>query len=87
MAHLKQRCSYLLDDGPCSRVRGEDLVEIRRRYMIPPSAGIRNHSDFDRGPGGGVNEMAIYEAYLEAGIVMVFSCRVVLVVRNTRRFV
>ncbi|KAL0802827.1 hypothetical protein Bca101_058003 [Brassica carinata] len=68
MAPLKQRCSYLLDDGPRSRVRGEDLVEIRRRYMIPPSVGIRNPSEFDRAPDGGVNEVAIYEAYLEAGM-------------------
>ncbi|KAL0802798.1 hypothetical protein Bca101_057974 [Brassica carinata] len=68
MAPLKQRRSYLLDDGPRSRVRGEDLVEIRRRYMIPPSVGIRSPSEFQRAPDGGVNEVAIYEAYLEAGM-------------------
>ncbi|KAL0885864.1 hypothetical protein Bca101_009847 [Brassica carinata] len=40
MAPLKQRRSYLLDDGPCSR----------------------------RAPDGRVDEVAIYEAYLEAGV-------------------
>ncbi|KAL0875984.1 hypothetical protein Bca101_025689 [Brassica carinata] len=68
MAPLKQRRSYLLDDGPRSRVRGEDLVEIRRRYVIPPSVGIMNLSKFERAPDGGVNEVAIYETYLEAGM-------------------
>ncbi|KAL0796294.1 hypothetical protein Bca101_067671 [Brassica carinata] len=68
MAPLKQRRSYLLDDGPRSRVRGGDLVEIRRRYMIPPSVGIRDPSELERAPDGGVNEVAIYEAYLEAGV-------------------
>ncbi|KAL0885854.1 hypothetical protein Bca101_009837 [Brassica carinata] len=58
MAPLKQRRSYLLDDGPCSRVCGEDLTEIRNRYAIPPS----------RAPDGRVDEVAIYEAYLEAGV-------------------
>ncbi|KAL0876541.1 hypothetical protein Bca101_026246 [Brassica carinata] len=58
MAPLKQRHSYILDDGPCSRLRGEDLVETRRR----------NPSEFERAPVGGVNEVAIYEAYLEAGM-------------------
>ncbi|KAL0876842.1 hypothetical protein Bca101_026547 [Brassica carinata] len=65
---LKQGRSYLLDDGPRSRVRGEDLAEIRRRYAIPSTVGIRNPSEFERAPDGGVNELAIYEAYLEAGI-------------------
>ncbi|KAL0898934.1 hypothetical protein Bca101_082895 [Brassica carinata] len=65
---MKQRRSYLLDDGPRSLVRGEDLFEIRRRYMIPPSVGIRNPSEFERAPDGGVNEVAIYEAYLEDGM-------------------
>ncbi|KAL0797267.1 hypothetical protein Bca101_068644 [Brassica carinata] len=68
MGPLKQRRSYLLDSGPRSRVRGEDLVEIRRRYMIPPSVGIRNPSEFERAPDRGVDEVAIYEAYLEVGM-------------------
>ncbi|KAL0847185.1 hypothetical protein Bca101_020431 [Brassica carinata] len=68
MAPLKQRRSYLLDDGPRSRVRGKYLIEIRNRYAIPPSVGIRNPSDFERAPDGGVNEVTIYEAYLEAGV-------------------
>ncbi|KAL0796343.1 hypothetical protein Bca101_067720 [Brassica carinata] len=60
--------SYLLDDCPRSRVRGEDLTEIRYRYAIPLSMGTRNQSEFERAPDGGVNEVAIYEAYMEAGV-------------------
>ncbi|KAL0846966.1 hypothetical protein Bca101_020212 [Brassica carinata] len=36
--------------------------------MIPQSVGIRSPSKFERAPDGGVNEVAIYEAYLEAGM-------------------
>ncbi|KAL0802464.1 hypothetical protein Bca101_057640 [Brassica carinata] len=68
MAPLKHGHSHLLDDGPRSRVRGEDLVEIRMRYVITSTVGIRNPSEFERAPDGGVNEVAIYEAYLEAGM-------------------
>ncbi|KAL0796286.1 hypothetical protein Bca101_067663 [Brassica carinata] len=68
MAPLKQGRSHLLDDGPRSRDRGEDLFEIRRRYVIPSTVGIRNPSEFERAPDGRVNEVAIYEAYLEAGM-------------------
>ena len=50
IAPLKQRRSYLLDDGPRSQVRGEDLVEIRRRYVIPSTVGIINPSEFERAP-------------------------------------
>ncbi|KAG2282925.1 hypothetical protein Bca52824_054145 [Brassica carinata] len=37
MAPSKQRCSYVLDDGPCSEIHPEDLMAIRRRYAIHSS--------------------------------------------------
>ncbi|XP_013601234.1 PREDICTED: uncharacterized protein LOC106308640 [Brassica oleracea var. oleracea] len=37
MAPLKQRCSYVLDDGPCSEIQEEDLMAIRRKYAIHSS--------------------------------------------------
>ncbi|KAG2282802.1 hypothetical protein Bca52824_054022 [Brassica carinata] len=37
MAPSKQRCSYVLDDRPCSEIEEEDLMAIRRRYAIHSS--------------------------------------------------
>ncbi|KAL0789844.1 hypothetical protein Bca101_006090 [Brassica carinata] len=34
MAPSKQRCSYVLNDGPCSEIHEEDLMAILRRYAI-----------------------------------------------------
>ncbi|KAF3548639.1 hypothetical protein DY000_02007479 [Brassica cretica] len=34
MAPSKQRCSYVLDDGPCSEIHEEGLMAILRRYAI-----------------------------------------------------
>lgn len=68
MTPLKQRCFYFLDDGPCSEVRGEDLARIRRKYTIPPPVGIKSPSEFECAPDGGAGEVAIYEAYLKAGV-------------------
>ena len=37
MAPSKRRCSYVLDDGPCSEIPEEDLMAIQRRYAIHSS--------------------------------------------------
>ncbi|KAG2283036.1 hypothetical protein Bca4012_051713 [Brassica carinata] len=37
MAPLKQHCSYVLDNGPCSEIQEEDLIAIRRKYAIHSS--------------------------------------------------
>lgn len=69
MAPFSKRHSHLPDDddGPCSVIRGEELMEIRRKYSISPSVELRCPSEFERAPDGGMNEIAIFEAYLEAG--------------------
>lgn len=67
MAPSKQRRSYLFDDGPRSEIRGEDFARIRGKYAIPSPVRIRSPSEFERALDGGGNEIAIYEAYLEAG--------------------
>ncbi|KAL0846949.1 hypothetical protein Bca101_020195 [Brassica carinata] len=67
MAPLKHPRSYLLEDGPCSEIREEDLMEIRRKYGVPPLVGMRCSSEYDRAPGGGDNEIHVFEAYIEAG--------------------
>ena len=41
MALLRQRRSLLSDDdGPCPEIREDDLVEIRRKYLISPFVGF-----------------------------------------------
>ena len=68
MSPLRQRRSLLSDDdGPCSEIPQGDLVEIRRKYSISPLVGLRCTSKFERSPDGGLNEMAIFEAYFKAG--------------------
>ena len=68
MAPLRQRWSLLPDDdGPCSEIREDELAEIRRKYLISPLVGLRCSYEFERALDGGMNEMAIFEAYLEAG--------------------
>ena len=67
MAPLRQRCSYFLDDGPRSEIQEESLINIRKKFVIPPSVVMRCPSEFERAPDGGSDEIAIYEAYLEAG--------------------
>ena len=67
MAPLRQRHSCFFDDGPCSEIREGDLADMRRKYAINPSVGIRSPSDFEHAQDGGVSDVAIYEAYLEAG--------------------
>uniref|UniRef100_A0A0D3DS05 Uncharacterized protein n=1 Tax=Brassica oleracea var. oleracea TaxID=109376 RepID=A0A0D3DS05_BRAOL len=67
MAPLKQRCSYVLDDGPCSEIQEEDLIAIQRKYAIHSSVQMRSPSAFERTADRGPNEMAVFEAYLVAG--------------------
>ncbi|KAL0875985.1 hypothetical protein Bca101_025690 [Brassica carinata] len=56
------------DDGPRSDIGERDLVEIRMRYLIPESVEMRCAREFERAPDGGIDEVAIFEAYLEAGL-------------------
>ena len=67
MAPLRQRRSCFFDDGPRSEIREGDLADMRRKYAIHPSVGMRSPSEFERALDGGASEVAIYEAYLEAG--------------------
>jgi len=52
MAPLKQRCSYVLDDGPCSEIHEEDLMAIRRKYAIHSLVQMRSPSVFERAADG-----------------------------------
>ncbi|KAL0836280.1 hypothetical protein Bca101_088169 [Brassica carinata] len=67
MAPLRRLRSCFFDDGPRSEIREGDLPNIRRKYLIHPSVGMRSPTEFERAPGGGTGEVAVYEAYLEAG--------------------
>ncbi|KAF2558602.1 hypothetical protein F2Q68_00017415 [Brassica cretica] len=44
-----------------------DLANIRWEYLIHHSLGMRSPTEFERAPDGGAGEVAVYEAYLEAG--------------------
>ena len=67
MAPLRQCRSGFFDDGPRSEIREGDLADIQRKYAIHPLVGMRSPSEFELAPDGGASEVAIYEAYLEAG--------------------
>ena len=67
MAPLRRRLSCFFDDGPRSEIRERDLADMRRKYAINPSVGMRSLSEFELALDGGATEVAIYEAYLEAG--------------------
>ncbi|KAG2267173.1 hypothetical protein Bca52824_074252 [Brassica carinata] len=62
MAPLRRLCSYFFDDGPRSEIREGDLANIRRKYLIHPSVGMRSPTEFERAPDGGPGEVTIYEA-------------------------
>nr|VDD54556.1 unnamed protein product [Brassica oleracea] len=66
MVPLRRHRSCFFDDGPHSEIREGDLADMRRKYAIYPSVGMRSPSEFERAPDGGPSEVAIYEAYLEA---------------------
>ena len=70
MAPLRKRCSYFLDDGPRSEIQEESLINIRKKFAIPPSVVMRCPSEFERAPDGGSDEIAIYEAYLDASFLV-----------------
>nr|VDC71468.1 unnamed protein product [Brassica rapa] len=66
-AHLKQRGSLVLDDGPRSEIQEGDLKVIRRKYGIHSSMKMRSSLEFERAHDGGPGEIASFEAYLVAG--------------------
>ena len=67
MAPLRRLCSCFFDDGPRSEIREGDLANMRWKYAINPSVGMKSPTEFERAPYGGAGEVAVYEAYLEAG--------------------
>ncbi|KAL0846970.1 hypothetical protein Bca101_020216 [Brassica carinata] len=68
MAPLRQRRLHLLNsDGPRSKICEGELANIWRQYLIHPLVEMRSPSEFERAPDGGMNEVAVFEAYLEAG--------------------
>ncbi|KAF3553800.1 hypothetical protein F2Q69_00012583 [Brassica cretica] len=67
MAPLRRRRSCFFDDSPHSEIREGDLANMRRKYSIHPLVGMRSPTEFERAPDGGAGEVAVYEAYLEAG--------------------
>ncbi|KAG2255768.1 hypothetical protein Bca52824_075062 [Brassica carinata] len=69
MAPLRRLRSCFFDDGPRSEIWEGDLANMRRKYAIHPSVGMRSPTEFERAPDGGAGEVAVYEAYLEAGFL------------------
>ena len=67
MAPLRRHHFCFFDDGPCSEIREGDMANMRRKYAIRPSVGMRSQIEFERARDGGAGEVAVYEAYLEAG--------------------
>uniref|UniRef100_A0A0D3BUR0 Uncharacterized protein n=1 Tax=Brassica oleracea var. oleracea TaxID=109376 RepID=A0A0D3BUR0_BRAOL len=67
MVPLRRLRSCFVDNGPRSDIREGDLANMRRKYAIHPSVGMRSPTEFERAPDGGAGEVAVYEAYMEAG--------------------
>uniref|UniRef100_A0A0D3BGC2 Uncharacterized protein n=1 Tax=Brassica oleracea var. oleracea TaxID=109376 RepID=A0A0D3BGC2_BRAOL len=67
MAPLRRLRSCFYDDGPRSEIREGDLANMRRKYTIHPSVGMRSPTEFERAPDSRESEVAVYEVYLEAG--------------------
>ncbi|KAF2539296.1 hypothetical protein F2Q68_00020871 [Brassica cretica] len=67
MAPLRRLRSCFFDDGPRSKIREGYLANMRRKYAIHPSVGMRSPTEFERAPDGGASEVAVNEAYLEEG--------------------
>ncbi|KAF2534793.1 hypothetical protein F2Q70_00029562 [Brassica cretica] len=67
MAPLRRLRSCFFDDGPRSGIREGDQANMRRKYAIHPSVGKRCPTEFECASDGGAGEVAVYEAYLEAG--------------------
>uniref|UniRef100_A0A0D3E9M8 Uncharacterized protein n=1 Tax=Brassica oleracea var. oleracea TaxID=109376 RepID=A0A0D3E9M8_BRAOL len=55
MAPLRRLCSCVFDNGPRSEIREGDLANIRRKYLIHPSVGMRSPTEFERAPDGGAD--------------------------------
>ena len=68
MAPLRRLRFYFFDDGPRSKIQEGDLTRMRRKDVIHPSVGMRSPTEFERTPDEGAGEVAVYEAYLEAGV-------------------
>lgn len=66
-APVRQCRSYFLEDGPRSKIWEEGLVAIQEKFGISPLVEMRCPSEYERIPDGGINEIAVFEAYLEAG--------------------
>ncbi|KAL0789770.1 hypothetical protein Bca101_006016 [Brassica carinata] len=56
MAPLRRRRSCLFDDGPRSEIREGDLANMRMKYAILLSVGMRDPTEFERAPDGGAIE-------------------------------
>ncbi|KAG2266443.1 hypothetical protein Bca52824_073522 [Brassica carinata] len=69
MAPLRRRRFCFFDDGPRFEIREGDLANMRRKYAIHPSMGMRSQTKFECARDGGAGEVAVYEAYLEAGFL------------------
>ena len=69
MAPLRRLRSCFFDDGPRSEIRKGNLANMRRKYAIHPSVGMRSPTEFERAPDGGAGEVTVYEANLEAGFL------------------
>ena len=67
MAPLRRLRSCFFNDGPRSEIREGDLANMRRKYVIHPSVGMRSPAEFECAPDGVEGEVDVYEAYLEAG--------------------
>ncbi|KAF3485656.1 hypothetical protein F2Q69_00052723 [Brassica cretica] len=67
MAPLRRLRSCFFDDGSRSGIREGDQANMRSKYAIHPSVGMRSPTELERASDGGAGEVAVYEAYLEAG--------------------
>ncbi|KAF3602476.1 hypothetical protein F2Q69_00035277 [Brassica cretica] len=73
MAPPRRRSSSFFDDGPHSEIREGDLANMRRKYVIHPSVGMRSPSEFEHAPDGGARSIiflwfmsfSTYSPYLE----------------------
>ncbi|KAF2589310.1 hypothetical protein F2Q70_00039212 [Brassica cretica] len=65
MVPLRRHRSCFFDDGPHSEIREGDLADMRRKYAIHPSVGMRSLSEFERAPNGGPSEVEQLELNLE----------------------
>ncbi|KAF2576231.1 hypothetical protein F2Q70_00003793 [Brassica cretica] len=60
MPPLRRLRSCFFDDGPRSETREGDLANIRRKYLIHPSVGMRSPTEFEHAPDGGADEVSSF---------------------------